>query len=212
MPPSGHALPAAHVQFFCTGGPPDAGTLAVLSPEEQVRASRFHFDRDRHRWTNGRAWIRRTLGNYLGLDPASLRIMAEPGGRPYLPDICGFDFNLSHTGDWIALAICQDGRIGVDLETIDPTFPAREIAREFFLPEECQWIANGPVDRFFQLWTAKEALMKATGRGLSLTPDRIRVSIRDGHPATVTNLETDETFPVTTWPGPRGTIAAAVLT
>ncbi|MES2466782.1 MAG: 4'-phosphopantetheinyl transferase superfamily protein [Verrucomicrobiota bacterium] len=182
---------------------------SVLSGSERLRAARFHFEHDRHRWINGRAWVRHQLGAVLGLSPEAVEIAAEPGGRLYVPGAV-LDFNLSHTGGWIALGICQDGRLGVDLETIDPTFPALEIASEFFLPEERDWIAAGPADRFFHLWTAKEALMKATGRGMSLPPDKIHVTIKDGQPATVTNLETGETHPVTTRPGPGSTILATV--
>ena len=107
--------------------------------------------------------------------------------------------------------LCQEGRIGIDLETVDPDFPAVEIAEEFFLPEERDWIGEGGVERFFHLWTAKEALMKATGRGMSLPPDKIFVSISDGLVATVTNLETGENSAVTTWRGPGNTVAAVVI-
>jgi phosphopantetheinyl transferase len=182
-----------------------------LSAAEQTRAGRFHFERDRQRWIRGRAWVRQQLGATLGLPPRQVELAAEPGGRLYIPG-AAIDFNLSHTGNWIALGICRGGRLGVDLETVDPAFPTLEIAREFFLPEEHDWIASGPIDRFFHLWTAKEALMKATGRGMSLQPDKIFVTTRDDQPATVTNLETGEVHSVTTWGGPGDTIAAVVLT
>ena len=200
---------------FCATDGPEAGlwesAWPLLASDEKERALRFHFERDRHRWIRGRAWVRRQLGDTLGLAPAEILITAEPGGRLCLPGYPNFDFNLSHTGGWIALGICQEGRIGVDLETVDPAFPALEIATEFFLPEERDWIAGGGVERFFHLWTAKEALMKATGRGMSLPPDKILVSISDGLLATVTNLETGENSAVTTWRGPGNTIAAVVI-
>lgn len=202
------------VVFHPTDGPDaddvDAAWL-ILTSSEKERALRFHFERDRHRWVRGRAWIRQELGRTLNQPAESVAIMAEPGGRLYLPGHPRFDFNLSHTGGWIALGICQEGRIGVDIETIDPAFPALEIAAEFFLPEERDWINQGGVERFFHLWTAKEALMKASGRGMSLPPDKIFVALREGQPSTVTNLETGETFPVTTSPGPGDTIAAVML-
>ena len=184
---------------------------SILANSEKERARRFHFDRDRHRWVRGRAWIRQELGRALGQPAESVTITAEPGGRLQLPDHPGLDFNLSHTGGWIALGICQEGRIGVDLETVDPAFPALEIAAEFFRPEERDWIAQGSVERFFHLWTAKEALMKATGRGMSLPPDKICVEIRDGAPDTVTNLETGDVCHVSTWQGPGDTIGAMLV-
>ena len=202
------------VIFHPTDGP-DADDVekawSFLTASEKERARRFYFAKDRHRWIRGRAWIRQELARTLGQPAASIFISAKPGGRLYLPDHPGIDFNLSHTGCWIALGICQAGWIGVDIETIEPAFPALEIAEEFFLPQERAWIAEGGVERFFQLWTAKEALMKATGRGMSLPPDKILVAIRDGRPATVTHLETGDTYPVTTWLGPGDTIAAMLV-
>ena len=227
------------VTFHPTDGDGSAHVEAawsLLTNAEKERALRFHFERDRHRWIRGRAWVRQQLGAAVAQPAETLVISAEPAGRLYLPDHPTFDFNLSHTGGWIALGIsqqcrigqtaqprqpgpigpigqtCPGGRIGIDLETIDRGFPALAIAAEFFLPEERDWIAAGPIDRFFQLWTAKEALMKATGRGMSLEPDKIRVDLLNDQPATITNLETGDTFPVTTWPGPGDTMAAVVLT
>ena len=186
--------PAPPVQFHNTSGTPTPETFALLNEAERTRAARFHFEHDRHRWINGRAWVKHQLATRLHVPAWSLLFSTTDHGRPFLPDHPGTDFNLSHTSEWIALAICQDGRrIGIDLETVDPTFPALEIAAEFFLPEERDWIASGPVERFFHLWTAKEALMKATGRGMSMPPDKIRVSIHHGSPATVTDLENADT-------------------
>lgn len=202
------------VRFHRTDGPEaeDVDTAReVLSEDEKERARRFHFDRDRHRWIIGRAWVRGQLGQALGLPAAEVPLAAEPGGRLYIPD-APFDFNLSHTGDWIALGLCRKGKIGIDLETVDAAFPAWEIAAEFFLPEEYAWISAGPVDRFFQLWTAKEALMKATGRGMSLAPDRIFVSIPDdAGPAVVTDLESGNSYPVLILPGPGRTVLSVVV-
>lgn len=183
--------------------------VRLLPGPERARAARFHFARDRDRWIRGRAWVRQELGASLGLSPEAVEIFAEPGGRLSVPG-AGLDFNLSHTGGWIGLGICQKGKIGLDLETVDPAFPSREIAAEFFLPEECAWIADGPVERFFQLWTAKEALMKATGLGMSLEPGQIRVGIQNDAPISVTQLETGIVHPVRVWPGPGGTMAAVV--
>lgn len=110
----------------------------------------------------------------------------------HLPDHPELGFNLSHSGDWIVLATASHGQVGVDIETIDPTFPALEIAEEFFLLEERRWIRKGadPTLRFFQLWTAKEALMKATGEGMSLPPDQILITPSGDRLESATNLRT----------------------
>ncbi len=208
---SGAASPV-RLAFHCTDGAEAAASeeaWEVLSPSEHDRAVRFHFEHDRQRWVRGRAWVRQQLGAALNQAPARVNLVAAPGGRLFVPN-APLDFNLSHTGPWIALGLCTEGRVGIDLESINPTFPALKVARAFFLPEEEAWIAAGPIDRFFHLWTAKEALMKATGRGMSLEPDKIRVSLREGLPSTVTQLETGETWPVQTQLGPADTVLAVV--
>jgi len=204
-----HSAPT--IQFHNTSGTPSPEKVALLTGIEQARAARFHFEHDRHRWINGRAWVKQQLANYLQVPATTLPFSVTAHGRPFLPDYPGTDFNLSHTGEWIALAIGPgNGRIGLDIETIDPTFPALGIAREFFLPEECLWLSQGPIERFFQLWTVKEALMKATGLGMSLPPDQIRVRLQDDRPVAATNLETGATHPVLSYPGPGSTMVATV--
>lgn len=127
----------------------------------------------------------------VGVSAARLRMEAREGGKLHLPDHPELGFNLSHSGDWIVLATAPGCEVGVDIENVDPTFPALEIADEFFLPAERKWIGAGkdPTPRFFQLWTAKEALMKATGEGMVLPPDQILITPGEGAAgATATDL------------------------
>ena len=84
----------AGVLFHPTDGPDAAdveATWHVLTSLEKERALRFHFERDRHRWVRGRAWIRQELGKALGQSAESVVITAEPGGRLYLPEHPGVD-------------------------------------------------------------------------------------------------------------------------
>lgn len=77
-------------------------------------------------------------------------------------------FNLSHSGDYAALAVA-DTPIGVDIELIQPF--DRQIVDECFTAQERLWLRERETDAaFFKLWTAKEAVMKAIGMGLSLHP------------------------------------------
>ena len=89
--------------------------------------------------------------------------------RPYLDGYPDFDFNISHTDGLVAcVAAVGAGRIGVDVErkgAVDITefrrvFTGREYARLEALPD--------PAEEFYRLWTRKEAVMKADGRGFYL--------------------------------------------
>ena len=91
-------------------------------------------------------------------------LRAGPYGKPEAP---GVFFSLSHSGGYALLAV-SDSDVGADLEQIRPA-PERVAAR-VFTPDEQRWLADGEdySARFFTLWTLKESLLKACGRGLTL--------------------------------------------
>ena len=101
-----------------------------------------------------------------------VRIVRDGWGRPRFDDPSLPDFNISHSGGFVAVAL-GDGQVGIDLQTVNTDFDPIPLAERFFSPEESASIkqatkAERP-DLFFALWTRKEALGKALGRGLADT-------------------------------------------
>ena len=98
-------------------------------------------------------------------------------------------FNLSHSGDLALIAVGRDAPIGVDIEQVRCIEDADAIAQRFFAPREVDVYMSIPERNrrvpFFNSWTRKEAVAKATGDGLSLALDRIEVSMLPGEPARV---------------------------
>ncbi len=95
-------------------------------------------------------------------------------GQPYLPD-AAFSFSLSHADGLSVLACAPEGRIGVDLAHAPDAALAAQLAPTFFTPTEQQALAQ----RLFtplQLWSRKEAVLKAVGSGLLLDPGQAEVS------------------------------------
>lgn len=94
--------------------------------------------------------------------PAGL-LERPPRGKPYFPDAAETRFSVSHSGAFWVCAVAAF-EVGVDLQRhVD--CPAGRIARRFFHPDEADWLEAHP-DRFFDVWTAKEAYVKFTGRGI----------------------------------------------
>jgi len=180
------------LRVFATGDDsplPLAAASAVLHKSEQARAARFHFASDRERWIRCRALLRLALGERLGVNAADVRLHIQKNGKPVLeaPSAPGnpTHFNLSHSGALMALAI-GSAPVGVDLECWVETLPAGEISAHAFRPEEHEAIVlhADPLRCFLELWTAKEAVMKCTGQGLSLPPPSVIVST-DGNLAVI---------------------------
>ncbi len=150
-----------------------------LSDDERVRAARFVRDSDRWRFIEAHALLRFVLGHHLDMEPGSIEFVLSPHGKPQQScpaSARGLGFNLSHTTGMIAVALAVDGqRVGVDVEKCGSGVDALEIAGSHFSPRESAYLNALPraaqADAFRQLWTRKEALHKADGRGLSLPLD-----------------------------------------
>ncbi len=136
-----------------------------------------------------RAW----LSEALGLPETSFHIVRDAYGRPHLDGIDGeltvnareIDINWSHSGDWLLAAYAIGAQVGVDIEWLRPRPKALALAERFFAPEETAGLAVLAEDRaalerrFTQLWCAKEAVLKAHGRGLSFGLDKLRFALNE---------------------------------
>jgi 4'-phosphopantetheinyl transferase len=148
--------------------------VAVLSAEERAHYRRFRFERDRCAYAVAHALLRLSLSRHAEVAPQSWAFREEPGGKPALLAPAGaahLSFNLSHTHGLVACAITSVARVGIDVEAIDRRVDDR-VVRRFFSPAEAAALSRcrpGALraGRFFDLWTLKEAYIKAIGRGLS---------------------------------------------
>lgn len=166
-----------------------AERAAVLAPAERARAARFHFERDRRRWTAARGAVRAVLAGYAGVPAAALAFRVGPHGKPALDGPAaraGLDFNVSHSGDLALCVVTRARAVGVDVEAVRPDFATGEVARRFFAPAEVAALEALPpgerVEAFFACWTRKEAYIKARGTGIALGLDRFEVSLAPGRP------------------------------
>jgi len=82
-----------------------------------------------------------------------------PAGKPY--------FNLSHSRYGVAVIVCEQNEVGVDLEEIKP-HPLR-FAKRYYSENEQAMIASSaaPESEMIRIWTAKEAEGKRLSTGLS---------------------------------------------
>lgn len=172
------ALPRAEVDLWLFSLDADAetagGLAAYLAPDEEARASRFRHADDVRRYRVARGALRVLVARYLGLRPQSLRFAYGPHGKPGLAAGCGdlaLEFNLSHSGDVAFAAFCIGHPVGVDLEPAGRTVDALALAGRYGSPgEQAMLQALDPgarARRFIELWTCKEAWLKASGLGVT---------------------------------------------
>lgn len=147
----------------------------LLDRAEQAVAAAFHFERDRQRYEVSHGALRLILARYCNTSPESLPFGREPGGKPLLVFEKGtpsLEFNLSHSGDRILIAVGGSRPVGVDVEQVKDDFKPMEIAARFFSAREVRVLEALPLVQqrlaFFRIWTRKEAFVKARGEGLLL--------------------------------------------
>lgn len=165
---------------------PDPGGRQAFDPwltgAERTRCDRFLQPHDQLAYAAAHALLRWALATHGGVPWAQQRIVTDVHGRPALAtgaqasatDGVGMHFSLSHARGLVAVALAPGPRVGVDVENVAARrTDVASLADAALAPPERAWVdaaADDTVrrDRFFRLWTLKEALLKAVGLGLAL--------------------------------------------
>lgn len=153
-----------------------ADCLSWLTDGELQRYHRYQFDRHRKQLLLGRALLRVALSSYdSSITPSAWKFSQNDYGKPAISETQNSKsiyFNLSHSSQRIALVVARFPDIGVDIELSSKERRVEAIAERFFSPLEVTALLSLPkerqLDRFYDLWTLKEAYIKACGMGLAI--------------------------------------------
>ena len=167
-----------HVWYRLTeglGAPALTAARALLSADERLRHDGYRLARERRDYAAAHALLRTSLSCYREIEPRTWTFQADAHRKPELslPAACGvgLTFNLSHARGMVACAIAPGAEVGVDAERTDLAFDCSAVASRVFAHVELAQLERcAPQDRparFVELWTLKEAYLKATGRSLS---------------------------------------------
>lgn len=170
---------------------------ATLSPDERGRAGKFGTAQLRHRFIVGRGVMRAVLADYLQAAPAELEFSYTSRGKPALAGSAAgrLHFNLAHSHGLALLAVTHVAALGVDVERVRPFPNATGIAERFFSAGEIAAFQTLPLGAreaaFFQLWTRKEAWLKATGDGITASLSKVEVAFLPDEPPGVRAIAGD---------------------
>lgn len=144
--------------------------IGVLSGSEIRKLKRFKNKNEANLFLVGKLLTRKSISAILNVNPKEIIFKSDKYGRPSLnfPRIKNLDFNLSHSGKWVVLAIGYN-KIGIDIEKMVPI--DFKIANNYFHKEELKFLYSQKKEkkeRFYTLWTLKESFIKSVGKGLSL--------------------------------------------
>lgn len=122
--------------------------------------------------------LRMLLSNYLGIEAKHINFRYGKRGKPGIAnkyDGMPLDFNLSYSKDIVLYAFIRKREVGIDIEYIRPIPEMAQIVESYFSTNEKEKFFGLSEERrkeyFFELWTKKEAFLKATGIGLGQLTD-----------------------------------------
>lgn len=138
----------------------------ILSPPELAYSERLRNADQKRTWLSCRATLRLILGAYLNKKPIEVELRKGRFGKLYLPESNLF-FNISHSNNAFLLSFCFGGRIGIDIEIMNGSEDLPSMIKYAFSEIEAQYCRYGEnPERFAEIWTTKEALLKAAGVGM----------------------------------------------
>ena len=180
---NGTALPSGEIQIWSASLDREiySNFLYLLSEDEKCRAARLKSKAAARQQIISRGILRILLGRTIGVNPEELTIGSNPFGKPFLscPENSAISFNLAHSGQLLLIAIGNCKHTGIDVEKMEENIDFAGISALVFSDDEQQSLSRSkePVQDFYAIWTAKEAVLKAAGRGFAYPSNKFCVVI-----------------------------------
>ncbi|WP_147323394.1 4'-phosphopantetheinyl transferase family protein [Chitinophaga silvatica] len=159
--------------------------LHAIPPIVQEEAKRYKHENARQAFIAGRLLLQYALKEtFPHLQLSDIRYNSY--NRPVLDT--HYDFNLSHSGNLVVCALGNLPAVGVDIEECKPL--NIEEYKDYISDEEWRNLlkAPDPLAVFYGYWTAKEAVVKAAGVGItgefaniSVVKDRVTFMNKQWH-------------------------------
>lgn len=160
-----------------------------LTVDELKRADQFSHLPSKREYIFGRHLIRHQLAKLMRLGhPTEVPLTILKSGKPVLAN-GAFAFSLSHSNQKVAVAICRSRTVGIDIESTSRTLDYQSLVPSVLSPSEVGRLPLETEDQrreaFLRIWTAKEALTKATGEGLGADFPTIDINILGEQPSLI---------------------------
>lgn len=140
--------------------------LALVSDEKKEKISRQKSQIKANTMLMGEILAKKAISNKYGIDIRKITFSLTENGKPYIPERDDIHFNISHSGDYVALAL-SDKPVGIDIEMIKPvnkTLAKKILNEEEFLVFEA---SEDKDSEFIKFWTMKEAVIKLHGEKIA---------------------------------------------
>ena len=155
----------------------------LLDESERARSGQFKIEQVRQQYVITKGILKQLLARYMDVQPETIKFEWSEYGKPYVVgegERDGVVFNISHSGNKLAIVIGFRQELGVDIEQWKQRIHFPDLVKRYFAVDEIEyWDALPEHVRqkaFYDLWAKKESFVKAVGRGISLGLDQCVIS------------------------------------
>ena len=130
----------------------------------KYQVSKYRFKDDRYRTIAGKIMLLKYLRKHTKLDLSNIK--TSKYNKPYIEN-CDINFNISHSGKYTIAVFSNSNQIGVDIEDMSNEIDIDDF-KSIFLENEFNQMqkSKNRLEKFYTIWTIKEAVLKAEGIGL----------------------------------------------
>lgn len=158
----------------------DISFLYNLADKETIKKVEKKVEfKDRVRTIISEILTKMLIAKMLGKSFYEVRLKKGLYGKPFLED-CFLSFNVSHSGQWVIIALSNEFEIGIDIEQVNKKHFDKDLF-QYFSEQEYQYLNRLKGEKqfhsFFEVWTAKESFVKCLGIGLNKGLDYFTVPL-----------------------------------
>ncbi len=171
---------------------------SMLSDGEIIRANKFRNQIDKNRFICAKGILRYLISLQTEIKPSLIKFRYDKYKKPELieqQNENSLKFNVSHSDSIFCVGMAYNQDIGIDIEVVKPITDLSELVKKYFSESECKQIerlsGNFKLEVFYKLWTSKEAIMKLTGKGLSLPLNKFEIFINPIGKINIVNPKAD---------------------
>ena len=151
-----------------------------LSIQEKTQAKKFINSYLSERYIISHGLLRYLLAFYTKNNPQTIEYKNNQFGKPFLKNKDSLiQFNMSHSKDYAAYILVLDCQVGIDIEWKNKDIDAQELSPLALTEEETiifsKLNSTKKLNAFYEIWTKKEAILKALGQGLSYPMNLIEI-------------------------------------
>lgn len=144
----------------------------LVDPARLLEIDRFANPHDRTVRLVSSLLLRYAVIQQIDDAPLPCQVARDAFGKPYLPQLPAWYISMSHSGNHVFCALGK-APLGIDVECVRAVAP--NVKARVCTPQEQQWLTTQPETAFIELWTRKEAVVKALGMGLRIPLSTVEV-------------------------------------